>query len=89
MSVSLDAYLLRLSLGTLPLRMERHSNNALEVAKYLEGHPSVEWVSYPVSASHPQNDMAKVYLKDGCGGMIAFSIRGGYRQERCSLKALT
>lgn len=83
-----DAYLLRLSLGTLPLRMERHSNNALEVAKYLEGHPSVEWVSYPGLASHPQNDMAKVYLKDGCGGMIAFSIRGGIQAGKMFIESL-
>lgn len=72
-----DAYLLHLSLGTLPLRMERHSNNALEAARFLEEHPSVEWVRYPGLASHPQNDMARVYLKKGCGGMIAFSIKGG------------
>jgi O-acetylhomoserine (thiol)-lyase len=72
-----DAYLLHLSLGTLALRMERHSKNALEVAMFLEAHPSVEWVSYPGLESHPQNDMAKVYLKDGCGGMLAFSVRGG------------
>lgn len=57
--------------------MERHSKNALEVARFLEAHPSVEWVSYPGLDSHPQNDMAKVYLKDGCGGMLAFSVRGG------------
>ena len=72
-----DAYLLHLSLGTLGLRMERHSANGLAVARFLEAHPMVEWVSYPGLASHPQNDMAKVYLKDGCGGMIAFGVKGG------------
>ncbi len=72
-----DAYLLHLSLGTLPLRMAMHSSNALKTAKFLEGHPCVEWVRYPGLESHPQNDMAKIYLKEGCGGMMAFSIRGG------------
>ena len=83
-----DAYLLHLSLGTLPLRMERHSNNAVEVAEYLEKHPSVEWVRYPGLASHPQNDMAKVYLKNGCGGMMAFSIRGGVRAGKRFIESL-
>lgn len=77
-----DAYLLHLSLGTLPLRMERHSKNALEIAYFLEGHPSVEWVRYPGLSSHPQNDMAKVYLKNGCSGMIAFSVKGGIEAGR-------
>lgn len=72
-----DAYLLHLSLGTLPLRMRRHSDNALAVAKFLENHPAVEWVKYPGLESHPQHDMANVYLADGCGGMMALSIKGG------------
>ena len=74
-----DTYLLHLSLGTLPLRMRKHSDNALTVAKFLEAHPAVQWVKYPGLKSHPQNDMANVYLKDGCGGMMAFSIKGGVK----------
>lgn len=77
-----DAYLLHLSLATLPLRMARHSENALAVAQFLEAHPAVDWVSYPGLASHPQNDMAKVYLKEGCGGMMAFSLKGGLEAGR-------
>ncbi len=83
-----DAYLLHLSLATLPLRMKRHSENALEVAKFLEAHPAVEWVSYPGLANHPQNDMAQVYLKDGCGGMMAFSVKGGIEAGRKLLDSL-
>ena len=83
-----DAYLLHLSLGTLPLRMERHSMNALAVALFLEGHASVEWVRYPGLSSHPQNDMAKVYLKNGCGGMIAFSVKGGIEAGKKFIEAL-
>lgn len=72
-----DAYLLHLSLGTLPLRMKRHSDNAQKIAEFLESHPAIEWVKYPGLKSHPQHDMAELYLKDGAGGMMAFSIKGG------------
>lgn len=72
-----DAYLLHLSLTTLGLRMKRHSENGLTIARFLESHPQVEWVSYPGLESHPQHDMAEVYLKDGCGGMLAFGVKGG------------
>ena len=83
-----DAYLLRMSLGTLGLRMKRHSENAMEVATFLENHPQVEWVRYPGLASHPQNDMAKVYLKDGCGGMMAVEVKGGVEAGRRFVDAL-
>ena len=85
---AVDANLLHLSLATLPLRMKRHSENALEVAKFLAAHPSVEWVSYPGLPNHPQNDMAKVYLKEGCGGMMAFSVKGGIEAGRRLLDSL-
>ena len=62
---------------TLALRMERHSQNALAVAQYLESHPSVEWVKYPGLPSHETHEYAKKYLKKGFGGMIVFGIRGG------------
>jgi O-acetylhomoserine (thiol)-lyase len=83
-----DSYLLHLSLATLPLRMERHSENALEVARFLESHPDIEWVSYPGLESHPQHDMAEVYLKDGCSGMMAFSIKGGVEAGRRFIDSL-
>lgn len=62
---------------TLALRMERHSSNALAVAKYLEANPKVEWVKYPGLPSHPSHDIAKKYLKKGFGGMVVFGIKGG------------
>ncbi|MGI6442768.1 MAG: O-acetylhomoserine aminocarboxypropyltransferase/cysteine synthase [Synergistaceae bacterium] len=83
-----DGFLLHTSLATLSLRMKKHSENALEIAKYLETNPSVEWVSYPGLASHPQHDLAKQYLKDGCGGMMAFSIKGGLEAGRKFLDGL-
>lgn len=84
-----DGWLLHLSLGTLPLRMERVSANALAVAKFLEDHPQVEWTLYPGLESHPQNDLAKIYLKEGCGGMIAFSIKGGLEAGRKFLNSVS
>ena len=73
-----DCYLLRNALGTLPLRMERHSSSALQVAGFLESHPAVVSVSYPGLASHPQYDLAKQYLEGGASGMMAFELKGGY-----------
>jgi len=80
-----NAWLLLLSIETLPVRMRRHCENALAVAGFLEGHPQVEWVSYPGLPSHPENELARKYLPDGCGGMIAFGLKGG--KDAC-VKAL-
>lgn len=84
-----DGWLLHLSLATLPLRMERVSANALAVARFLENHPQVEWVLYPGLESHPHNDLAKIYLKEGCGGMIAFSVKGGLEAGRRFLNSVS
>lgn len=84
-----DGFLLHTALATLSLRMAKHSENALKVAEYLEAHPAVEWVSYPGLGSHPQRDLAKQYLKDGCGGMMAFSIKGGIEEGRKLLDTLS
>ena len=83
-----DSYLLRQSLGTLPLRMARHSENALTVARYLQDHRQIDWVRYPGLDSHPQRERAKRYLPDGCGGMVACGIRGGVEAGRRFLDAL-
>lgn len=83
-----DAWQLHNSLATLPLRMARVSENALAVAKYLDIHPQVEWVSYPGLANHPQNDLAKIYLADGCSGMMAFSVSGGLEAGRKLLNSV-
>jgi len=72
-----NAWLFLQGLETLSLRMERHSQNALAVAKYLEGHNKVEWVSYPGLESSPTHGNAKKYLKNGYGGMVVFGIKGG------------
>lgn len=73
----LNSFLFLQGLETLPLRMERHSQNALRVAEFLEGHPSVSWVSYPGLASHPQYEVAAKYHTHGYGAILGFGIKGG------------
>lgn len=65
-------------LETLTLRIKKHCENALEVAKYLEGHPKVSWVNYPGLTSHPDHQNAVKYLKNGYGAIIGFGVKGGY-----------
>lgn len=72
-----NAWMFLQGLETLPLRMERHCQNGMAVAKHLEGHKLVEWVKYPGLPSHPTHDVAKKYFKKGFGGMVVFGIRGG------------
>ena len=71
------AFLFLQGVETLPLRMKAHSANAMEVARWLEGHEKVEWVRYPGLASHPDHANAKKYLPDGFGGLMSFGVKGG------------
>ena len=73
----LNSFLFLQGLETLPLRMERHSQNALRIAEFLEGHPSVNWVSYPGLKSHPQYELAAKYHTHGYGAILGFGIKGG------------
>ncbi|WP_332897558.1 O-acetylhomoserine aminocarboxypropyltransferase/cysteine synthase family protein [Haladaptatus sp. CMSO5] len=73
-----DAWNVLQKLETLPLRMERHCENALIVAEFLEDHPDVSWVTYPGLESHETHDNATKYLNGGYGGMLTFGIDGGY-----------
>jgi O-acetylhomoserine/O-acetylserine sulfhydrylase len=61
---------------TLSLRAERHGQNALALAKWLEKHPNVSWVSYPGLESHPTHETAKKYLKKGFGGVLSVGVKG-------------
>jgi O-acetylhomoserine (thiol)-lyase len=73
-----NSFLLIQGLETLSLRVERHGENALKLAKHLEAHPSVEWIWYPGLQSHPSHENAKKYLNNNLfGSMIAFGIKGG------------
>ena len=73
-----DAWQTIQGLETLPLRMERHCENAMAVAEYLDDHPEVSWVNYPGLESHPTHETASEYLEGGYGGMITFGLEGGY-----------
>jgi len=77
-----NSFLFLQGLETLPLRIERHSSNALAVARWLEGHPSVGWVSYPGLASHPSHELARKYLSGGFGGIVTFGLKGGVEAGR-------
>lgn len=72
-----NSWLFLQGLETLPLRMERHSENALRVARFLETHPAVDWVSYPGLESHPQHRLARTYFTHGYGAILGFGIKGG------------
>jgi O-acetylhomoserine (thiol)-lyase len=72
-----NSFLNIIGLETLALRVQRHVDNALAVAQWLEKHPSVEWVNYPGLPSHPSYANAKKYLPKGAGAVLGFGIKGG------------
>jgi cystathionine gamma-lyase len=93
-----DAFLALRGLKTLALRMQRHCENALELAQFLEQHPQVARVHYPGLASHPQHALARAQMRDprgrsAYGGMISLELEGGLQEarrflERCEVFAL-
>lgn len=72
-----NSFLLLQGLETLSLRVERHVENALKLAQWLEKHPKVEYVNYPGLESSPYHALAKKYLKNGFGGVLSFKVKGG------------
>jgi O-acetylhomoserine (thiol)-lyase len=86
----MNAFLTLTGIETLPLRMERHVENALEVARFLEAHPKVAWVSHAGLESSPFRALARKYLPRGAGSVFTFGVRGGYQAgvrlvESCEL----
>lgn len=75
-------------LETLSLRVQRHVDNALELAKWLESHPQVSKVSYPGLTSSPYHELAKKYLKNGFGGVLSFEIKGDKKTAENFVNAL-
>ncbi|MFP8951751.1 O-acetylhomoserine aminocarboxypropyltransferase/cysteine synthase family protein [Natrialbaceae archaeon A-arb3/5] len=73
-----DAWVTLQKLESLPLRMEKHCENAMAVAEYLDDHDDVAWVNYPGLESHETHENATKYLDGGYGGMITFGLEGGY-----------
>lgn len=81
----MDCFLVMRGLKTLHVRMERHAQNAMAIARYLEKHPKVERVIYPGLESHPQHAIARQQMT-GFGGMITFYIKGGLNEARTFLE---
>lgn len=82
-----DSFIAHRGLKTLPLRMERHSENAEKIARFLKGHTGVERVIYPFFDDHPHYEIARRQQKSG-GGMVSFEIDGG-REEALKIVAKT
>ena len=83
-----NAFLLLQGLETLHLRMQRHAENTLAVAQFLEAHELVSWVSYPSLASHPQHQLAEKYLPQGAGAILTFGIKGGLEEGKTFINSL-
>jgi len=86
----MNAFLTIMGTETLPLRMQRHVDNAVRTALYLDKHPNVAWVSYAGLPSSPYHSLAQRYLPQGAGSVFTFGIKGGYEAglrfvERCAL----
>jgi len=73
-----NSFLLLQGLETLSLRVQRHTDNALALARWLRTHEAVAWVNYPGLEDHPYHAAATRYLRNGFGGVLAFGVRGGY-----------
>ena len=83
-----NAFLMIQGLETLSLRMERHSQNALAIAQWLEARDEVEWIAYPGLASSKWNERAQHYLSNGFGAIIAFGIKGGLEAGKAFINSL-
>lgn len=81
-----NAFLFLQGLETLPLRIRRHADNALTLARWLEGHPAVSWVSYPGLESHPSHARARALLHGGFGGVLTFGVAGGETAARAVIE---
>lgn len=83
-----NAWMFLQGLETLPLRMERHCSNAMEVAKFLKEHKAVDWVRYPGLPGDPSHALARKYLPKGCGGMVVFGVKGGMAEGRRFIESM-
>ena len=83
----MESFLVHRGIKTLPLRMERHCQNAIKVAEHLAAHPALEWIRYPGLKSHPQYEIGLKQMS-GPGGMIAFGLKGGVEAGRRMMNAV-
>ena len=84
-----NAWMFLQGLETLPLRIEKHCSNALEVAKFLKSHPAVEWVKYPGLEADPMYARQKKYIKGKGGSMVIMGLKGGKEAGQKLIEALT
>jgi O-acetylhomoserine (thiol)-lyase len=84
-----NAWLLIQGIETLPVRMDRHCDNAMAVARFLKDHPKVSWVNYPGLAESPYHTLAMRYMPKGAGSLLAFGIKGGYEAGVKFIEGLT
>ncbi|HEX9920306.1 MAG TPA: O-acetylhomoserine aminocarboxypropyltransferase/cysteine synthase family protein, partial [Candidatus Methylomirabilis sp.] len=84
-----NSFLFLQGLETLPLRVRKHSENALKLAQFLKGHPLVQWVNYPGLEEHPSHQLAVKYLKGNFGGLLGFGIRGGLGAGKRFIESVT
>ena len=84
----MNAYLLNLGLESLHVRMPRHCENALEVAKFLEQHEKIAWVNYPGLPGNRYYERAKKYMPDGTCGVVSFGVKGGRAAAEKFMKGL-
>ena len=83
-----NAFLFLQGLETLSLRVQRHVDNALSLAEWLEAHPLVAWVKYPGLVSHPSHERASRYLQHGFGAVLSFGVIGGYEAARTFINSV-
>lgn len=84
-----DSWQVNLGLKTLELRMERHSSNAMAIARFLQTHPKLKTVLYPGLEDNPYHDLAKKQMHNGFGGLVSFELKGGQEKARQLLDCLT
>ena len=83
-----NAFLILQGIETLTLRMARHSESALAVARFLKAHPQVDWVTYPGLENHPSHGAAQRYLPNGASGLVGFGVKGGMAAGRRFIEKL-
>ena len=83
-----NAFILNLGLESLPVRMARHCENALAVAKFLSSNPTVAWVNYPGLEGNKYHALAQKYLPGGSCGVVSFGVKGGRKAAECFMKNL-
>jgi O-acetylhomoserine (thiol)-lyase len=83
-----NAFLFLQGLETLSLRVQRHVDNALKIAEFLENHPKVKWVNYPGLKSSPYYELKEKYLPKGAGAIFTFGIEGGYEAAKSFINRL-